>query len=81
VVQPRKHSQDRYGKSKRKDVCDLELARIVQQAASMPNSLPDALAQKLLAAVTCALFSGQNILPWRPVFGPLLLSQTPIVMV
>ena len=37
-MQPLKNCQDNGGKGKRKDVCYLELARIVQQAASMPNS-------------------------------------------
>jgi hypothetical protein len=37
-MQPLENCQDGGGKGKRKDVCYLELARIVQQAASMPNS-------------------------------------------
>jgi hypothetical protein len=37
-MQPLENCQDGGGKGKRKDVCYLELARIVQQAASMSNS-------------------------------------------
>jgi hypothetical protein len=36
-MQPLENCQDGGGKGKRKDVCYLELARIIQQPASMPN--------------------------------------------